>query len=500
VKAAEQKAAEETAKKFAEAAAKKAAEEVAARKLAEETAKIAAEVAAKKAAEEEAARKAAEEVARKAEAVQKAAEDLSAAELAAEYVVISRDEVPPADSDAVTRSLPSVTPIQKEENMDTNQSGQEVKVNGTNGTNHTQSDNPSNGDIDSSDLLFCRKYVDNIHADKDVASKLRFSVASYNILADCHAQRTSYPWVSKEHLSMTHRADRLRKEIRYLDADVLCLQEVDPNYYADTLVPLMKAKGFAGVFKKRVDDYFNEGEATFWRLSRFTLAQHRGHALKDLACKDLSGSGLEEEKHAAVQNFLNKPSVVLLTQLKCNNTDRLVTVANIHVSFEWLQKPDLQCIEVACAVKEVVRMCDGPSNSHVIAGDFNSWAGTPTYQLAMEGYLNDASMASLQSMANVEFPNGSKASLVNLWWRGFQHTSNCMTSAYAEVMGREPVSTSYPNSGSRKAVDLIWFGGTSLSVSRVLDVPPESATTNPGLPSPVFPSDHLSIKADLYFK
>lgn len=79
---AEQKAAEEAARKAAEEEAARLAAEEAARKAAEEeAARLAAEEAARKAAEEEAARKAAEEAARKAaeeEAARKAAEEEAA--------------------------------------------------------------------------------------------------------------------------------------------------------------------------------------------------------------------------------------------------------------------------------------------------------------------------------------------------------------------------------------------------------------------------------------
>ena len=73
-------------------------------------------------------------------------------------------------------------------------------------------------------------------------------------------------------------------------------------------------------------------------------------------------------------------------------------------------------------------------------------------------------------------------------------------SCFFLLQGHEPVSTIYANSGMAKAVDFIWHGGDSLSVSGVLDAVAETAVSQPGIPSAVFPSDHLSIKADLYFK
>ena len=100
--------------------------------------------------------------------------------------MISRDDVPAADSDAVTQSLPPTQP-RTEESMDTEPSntvhvnGQSITNNVSNSTNHVSSNNQSkteselkDNDFDPQDSLFCRKYVDNIHADPKVQSNLRF--------------------------------------------------------------------------------------------------------------------------------------------------------------------------------------------------------------------------------------------------------------------------------------------------------------------------------------
>ena len=55
---------------------------------------------------------------------------------------------------------------------------------------------------------------------------------------------------------------------------------------------------------------------------------------------------MDPAKLAAVKEFVNKPSVVLMTQLRSNTSGHVISVANIHVSWEQLQKPDLQCVEV----------------------------------------------------------------------------------------------------------------------------------------------------------
>ena len=71
--------------------------------------------------------------------------------------------------------------------------------------------------------------------------------------------------------------------------------------------------------------------------------------------QELGNSALENGNLDAVKQFVDKPSVILVTQLRCNNTGSTVTVGNIHVSWENLAKPDLQCIEVQFCI-QVFRM------------------------------------------------------------------------------------------------------------------------------------------------
>ena len=90
----------------------------------------------------------------------------------------------------------------------------------------------------STDDLFAREFVRNKSA---VDSTKLFSVASYNVLAECHALRCakegSYAWMSADQLLTDARHKRLLAEFTYLDADILCLQEVGRDYFSSTLQP-----------------------------------------------------------------------------------------------------------------------------------------------------------------------------------------------------------------------------------------------------------------------
>ena len=92
-------------------------------------------------------------------------------------------------------------------------------------------------------MLFSRKFIQNQQVQKDDMTK-PISVASYNILADCHALRglkenSQYQWTTEDQLKIAHRHDRILQELEYLDSDIYCLQEVGPAYFQDVLLPAM---------------------------------------------------------------------------------------------------------------------------------------------------------------------------------------------------------------------------------------------------------------------
>ena len=56
--------------------------------------------------------------------------------------------------------------------------------------------------------------------------------------------------------------------------------------------------------------------------------------------------GQSDTNKSAIMGALTNPAVFMLTQLKCNQTDVVLNVANIHVSWEFMKRPDIQCTQV----------------------------------------------------------------------------------------------------------------------------------------------------------
>ena len=93
--------------------------------------------------------------------------------------------------------------------------------------------------------LLNRAYVANPAvpaASATAAAGNSFSVVSYNILAECHRIRyaAEYSYTPEEFLGQDYRHNLLMKELQYLNGDIVCLQEVNPAYFNNTLLPAMK--------------------------------------------------------------------------------------------------------------------------------------------------------------------------------------------------------------------------------------------------------------------
>ena len=66
--------------------------------------------------------------------------------------------------------------------------------------------------------------------------------------------------------------------------------------------------------------------------------------------------GTSSDKQALVMSAVSTAAVCLLTQLRCQRTQTVLSVMNIHVSWHQLKRPDIQCIEV-CMYGYVSNYC-----------------------------------------------------------------------------------------------------------------------------------------------
>eukprot|EP01104_Vermistella_antarctica_P010862 TRINITY_DN2943_c0_g1_i2.p1 TRINITY_DN2943_c0_g1~~TRINITY_DN2943_c0_g1_i2.p1 ORF type:complete len:455 (+),score=95.14 TRINITY_DN2943_c0_g1_i2:171-1535(+) len=144
--------------------------------------------------------------------------------------------------------------------------------------------------VPSSPLALKREFV-NYEGDgarqprEKTHSPVRFSVVTYNILAQLYCRRYMSPHCSQKWRNWTYRSELQMKELIYLNADVFCLQEVDEfGFFSKRLERL----GYTGLFQKR-SRCKKDGCAVFWKRDRFALVEKHSidyNTLADQHCDE----------------------------------------------------------------------------------------------------------------------------------------------------------------------------------------------------------------------
>lgn len=128
-------------------------------------------------------------------------------------------------------------------------------------------------------------------------------VVTYNILADQyastdHAKEVIFGHLESEFLAPTYRRPLILGQILGLQADIICLQEVDASAFELVLLPGLKS-AYQGSFANKAGAV-REGEALFFKEDRFTLQAHRNVQLRDVFVAAGEGAyGLEVADYLA---------------------------------------------------------------------------------------------------------------------------------------------------------------------------------------------------------
>lgn len=174
-------------------------------------------------------------------------------------------------------------------------------------------------------------------------------VISYNILADAYIRRAYYPNTRDAALDPERRLGVLCERVAALDADVLCLQEVQPHAL-DALGAHLDSHRMCWASKGRSRP---DGCATFVRSERIAVRREKRFEYGD-------GSG----------------HVALLTWLAAGRLE--LAVANTHL--RW-SPPTVPAVESPGyrQLREVVACID--SDRWVVCGDFNMEPEHPALEL-----------------------------------------------------------------------------------------------------------------------
>lgn len=240
--------------------------------------------------------------------------------------------------------------------------------------------------------------------------------------------------------------------------------------------------------KHRVD-----GCAVFWRTSRFNFINEYGVEFASLTMH----RSVEFPDQESLSRLMTKDNVALGVMLEVlppqRSGRRHIFISNSHIhwnpSFSDVKLMQAQLLLESCEAVIGRAAPRFPGVPMILAGDFNSMPSSGVYSFLRDGRL---------SSDHPEFLNYHYGKYSSPGSPGLRHNFR-LASTYAST-GAEPSFTNY-TSEFVGTLDYIWYTHDTLMVTAVaspIDV--ATAKARVALPSPHFPSDHISLVAEYCLK
>jgi mRNA deadenylase 3'-5' endonuclease subunit Ccr4 len=205
----------------------------------------------------------------------------------------------------------------------------------------------------------------------------RLRIMSFNVLAQSLTSTTRFPYCNRQVLKWRHRRVSLIKEVLSLNADVLCLQEVD-NYH-EWWLEKMSLAGYDGVYLKKTTETRRDGVAIFYKRDLFQLFQTKEVKFDDLS-SEFENPARALTGHVALIIGLQPWEESSHASAICVTSTQLISgqgFADIH----WAQSRRL--------VKEVERFNSDFQLPIVVCGSINCTPGHEVYDMLTTGVLRE---------------------------------------------------------------------------------------------------------------
>ena len=147
--------------------------------------------------------------------------------------------------------------------------------------------------VRSANLLILKRSIESYHSanNHEPPTPPSLSVSSYNILANRYFKRQRFPYYPHQSRFRLQRRWIVLRELLHLNAQILCLQEVE-DWMFDFLQRNLKSAGYQGTFQPKVgtagkptsldlvdDQLGTEGCAVFFKTGSLTLMHSSSIAL-----------------------------------------------------------------------------------------------------------------------------------------------------------------------------------------------------------------------------
>uniref|UniRef100_A0A8C0B9A0 Angel homolog 2 n=1 Tax=Buteo japonicus TaxID=224669 RepID=A0A8C0B9A0_9AVES len=261
--------------------------------------------------------------------------------------------------------------------------------------------------------IFENKETDQSNTESE--AKFDFTVMSYNILSQNLLEDNShlYKHCRQRLLIWTYRFPNILQEIKQLDADVLCLQEVQEDHYRTEIKSSLESLGYHCEYKMRTGRK-PDGCAICFKTSKFRL---------------ISSNPVEFFRHDIPLLDRDNVGLVLLLEpiLHCK-TNAAICIANTHLLYNP-RRGDIKLTQLAMLLAEIASVApqkDGTFCPIIICGDFNSVPGSPLYRFIKEGKLNYEGLAIGKVSGQEQSPRGRRILSIPIWPKKLGISQNCV--------------------------------------------------------------------------
>ncbi|XP_040467407.1 protein angel homolog 2 isoform X3 [Falco naumanni] len=261
--------------------------------------------------------------------------------------------------------------------------------------------------------IFENKETDQSNTESE--AKFDFTVMSYNILSQNLLEDNShlYKHCRQRLLIWTYRFPNILQEIKQLDADVLCLQEVQEDHYRAEIKSSLESLGYHCEYKMRTGRK-PDGCAICFKTSKFSL---------------ISSNPVEFFRHDIPLLDRDNVGLVLLLQPRFHcKTNAAICIANTHLLYNP-RRGDIKLTQLAMLLAEIASVApqkDGTFCPIIICGDFNSVPGSPLYRFIKEGKLNYEGLAIGKVSGQEQFPRGQRILPIPIWPKKLGISQNCV--------------------------------------------------------------------------
>lgn len=320
----------------------------------------------------------------------------------------------------------------------------------------------------------------------------------------------------ERYLNWPSRRQLILDELRALDADIVCLQELDRNSYDEFFRKELSILGYKGYYaqKSRAETIgenakFVDGCGTFWKDKTYVVLDTQHFVLGRKAVERAGAKSSADMLNRVWQ----RDDIATVVFLENRFTGSRMIVGNTHTYWDPAFR-DVKLIQVAVFMEELNKLADkyakyppatnkkpswqdddadarepGPSLEYdrgsqipmIVCGDFNSGPGSPVYELITKQTL-DAN--------HNDFTGRNYGVLSN---DGMSHN---FTLKSTNALMEQPFITNYTPEFVDE-LDHIFYSSKSLRpIGALGEIDPEYLKRVPGFPNQHFPSDHLALMAE----